>query len=1383
MECRKNAFQWIYDINKLFILVDYLLFPSFSLAEYPKPFIDKFDFPMVHGSAHDGTLTDNKGMLWLGTTGGYLNRYNGSNESSEMSINFTNKTHVDAWNRIWSKTLSKLYPQSGFFDLNTFQEIPVQFLDSKGKTFNTTMYNFIMVNSDYDLWIMNQHGDIFHAKLTEIIGKKVIVERITNIDLLSNSLKDTHLYTDSLKNLWVINDRKVKRFDFKTKVWHDFSNKLKLDVAAYWSISTATLNHNEMWLTARNYNKLFRIDNDNNTTSFYIPHRIMSLVADPIQNKIWIATSNGLYFVEGSNTEIKHYDTEAWQDAGLKSPVIRHLHLDSLKNVWITSNQGIQVLRSLHRNVKRITPELYRPTQQKPNIALQVILGLIEENEHTLWWFNLEQELVRYDSITGQEKVFPIEFPTLQKGQFDQAKKIYYNAPFIFITTVHSNNILKFDIQKQKFLTPINLNNNEENSIEYLKKKNNIWLSKVNSIEVHDKSSSSHTTFQHSFNYWNNTLKKMEKFSCIGLNTDIIYGIRHYYQYNNIIWASVLNASNSKIIRISLDNNTCDSLDLVFDQELVYAALQNEPESIWLIQGDYVRNIKLSDNSVLYSDRIPLNTVDNANIDEQGNILIYGDGTLWHFSVLHRTWTPLFASDVSLGVKSRIWPFFNKKSNIFYILSHQGIITIDTKNTPFTGKPKAIFTSLKIGMAGVKKFHLTSNIAVPYGETVNVNYTSTPIVPAKLLRYRYRLNSKKPWVYTGNNESLLFTQLPSGSINLELQATFNNKNYGKSDFLKFTISTPWWRTYTSYLIYVALFILLSTLILSWQRTRQRLRTANLTVSVFKNTTEGLCVLSEDFSVLQINEAMSSMVGWTMGQNVESILAQYSPNKNEGSIKQITTQLLDVGWQGDLYLENPNKVKFLAELRINRLKGYDVNKSYVLVAEDITDRKKHENELFYLSRHDHLTQLPNRLFFDEYISELIDNISPLDHHALIMLDLDNFKTINDGMGHNIGDLLLKKIADDFTSYLSLANFSKNNLVARHSGDEFLISIQVPKDKNDLFEHWLIMLLDKISQQKLINSHDISITASAGVTFLSNNTQNPTVLLQQADMAMYKTKLLRKGSFTYFTDDMNKELQNKIELENQILRHGDCKGLEIDYQPKIDVNSGKIVGIEALSRWRLLSNKRLSPGEFLPLISSDRMDQIFSLAVARHVCRDFLNFKHIVPNIKMSINISPRNLKQMNYLNELYSIIIEYKISPSDIILEILEDVGIDDASALANIKKIHSYGIGISIDDFGTGYSSLSHLNKLYASELKIDKSFLTDIENDLEAVKLFTNIVKLGKQFDMVVICEGVETQKQLEFVRAQDCDHYQGYYFSKPVSAEKFIDLLIKDSKNEDLE
>ncbi len=441
-----------------------------------------------------------------------------------------------------------------------------------------------------------------------------------------------------------------------------------------------------------------------------------------------------------------------------------------------------------------------------------------------------------------------------------------------------------------------------------------------------------------------------------------------------------------------------------------------------------------------------------------------------------------------------------------------------------------------------------------------------------------------------------------------------------------------------------------------------------------------------------------------------------------------------------------------------------------IGTDISERKlaekalrEQQSRLNYMAFHDALTALPNRsLFYDRIYHGLARARRSQTRLALILLDIDRFKVLNDSLGHDAGDILLKEMAQRLTE-----GVRDMDTVARLGGDEFVVVLE-SVDSNADVEQIACKLLHSLGQPVAISGHSIRTTASMGICLFPDDGQDTDELLKNADIAMYQAKEAGKNTFQFYTRGMNATTVNYLLLENDLRHAIENKQLTLHYQPQIDLKTGDLTGVEALVRWQHPERGLVSPANFIPLAEETGMIVPLGEWVLREACRQKKKWLDSGKSVgKVAVNLSPRQFRQKNFPEKVEAILRETGLEAKYLELEITESCAMEHAGETINqLKQLNQMGTHLAIDDFGTGYSSLAYLQRFPIQKLKIDRSFIHDIHDDANDAAIAKTIIGLAHSMQLRVVAEGVETERQAEWLRNKGCDQVQGFLYAKPMSA-----------------
>jgi len=441
-----------------------------------------------------------------------------------------------------------------------------------------------------------------------------------------------------------------------------------------------------------------------------------------------------------------------------------------------------------------------------------------------------------------------------------------------------------------------------------------------------------------------------------------------------------------------------------------------------------------------------------------------------------------------------------------------------------------------------------------------------------------------------------------------------------------------------------------------------------------------------------------------------------------------------------------------------------------VATDITERMEHETQLKYLANHDALTDLPNRNLLDDRILQAIAQAHRGRHKfGLLLLDIDRFKNINDGYGHTFGDELLLTVAAQLHK-----SVRESDTVARLGGDEFVILLS-PLNSHEEIYPVVRRLLNNFSLPFTIQGTELYSTISIGIAVFPADGNDMETLLKNADIAMYRTKEMGRNGFQFFEPDMSVHATERLELENALRRAIEREEFVIYYQPQTNVKSGKITSVEALIRWQHPKEGLLSPDRFLKIAEETGLIIPIGAWVLKTACTQAKAWQDAsMPSHRVSVNISAKQFWEGQLVKTVKRVLNETGLSAEDLELEITETVFLRDIDeTIRTIHELRAMGIIVSMDDFGTGYSSLTYLRQLPIEKLKIDGSFIHDMTTTTRSSVLLTQIIQLAHAMKLEVVAEGVETEKEYNFLVENKCDVVQGFYFHKPLTPDEIGHLL----------
>lgn len=448
---------------------------------------------------------------------------------------------------------------------------------------------------------------------------------------------------------------------------------------------------------------------------------------------------------------------------------------------------------------------------------------------------------------------------------------------------------------------------------------------------------------------------------------------------------------------------------------------------------------------------------------------------------------------------------------------------------------------------------------------------------------------------------------------------------------------------------------------------------------------------------------------------------------------------------------------------------------VLVFHDVSVAHEMAKQLQYQATHDLLTGLPNRqLLLDRFDHAASVASRSQQRLALLFLDLDHFKNVNDSLGHPVGDKLLQQVAARL-----LACVPVGHTVSRQGGDEFVILMEA-LDSTDVVAALALQIIATISERYIVENHELMITPSIGISIYPDDAISVDDMIKSADAAMYLAKARGRNNFQFFTADMRARARDRLELEISLRKALIRQEFLLYYQPKICMLTGKTVGAEALVRWRDPQRGLVSPADFIPVAEESGLVLPLGLWVLREACRQAKTWQvDGEPPVQVAVNLSAAQFKKTDLVLDVANTLAETGLDPVLLELELTESMMMDGSRDLATMEALKRLGVGLSIDDFGTGYSSLNYLRHFPVDVLKIDQSFIRSIESEDDAAAMVRGIITLGHSLRLKIIAEGVENENQMKILRSYGCDQIQGYFYSRPLPEDEFRAYLRKEEQN----
>jgi diguanylate cyclase (GGDEF)-like protein/PAS domain S-box-containing protein len=682
-----------------------------------------------------------------------------------------------------------------------------------------------------------------------------------------------------------------------------------------------------------------------------------------------------------------------------------------------------------------------------------------------------------------------------------------------------------------------------------------------------------------------------------------------------------------------------------------------------------------------------------------------------------------------------------------------------------------------------------------------LGFTSLDYIKPEAIEYAYRLiGFSDEWQYTDSlRRFATYTNLDSGNYTFEIKSTDHLGQWNDNVVsLPIRIEPTPWSTWWAYMGYVLTVLLIGSSFLRQRMAqiraiKERNEQLSVTSKLFENTSEGVILFDHSHRVALINQGYTKITGYHPNEIIgEKINLPLTNHQKQGLFEEILSKVTKGDkWQGELWAERKSGEIFPVEIVIDKIDGKndDGNErhqsgrfQYVAIWSDITQRKKNEKKLHELAFFDELTLLPNRRNFEREVKNEIDNSSaskPLSF-SVMFVDLDNFKSINDSLGHNVGDKFLQELARNFNK-----GVDRGVTIARLGGDEFLIFIpsniiESNSMQGDLLPEAVVTkfaeeFLDTVMQPVVIGEYNLRTSCSIGIAIYPQHGVTFERLLRNADTAMYEAKKDSHQNIRCYNQKMNVFARQQFEISEQMRNDIKNECFFPYYQIKADAKTGRIIGLEVLARWNNQKLGWISPTQFIPIAEERGLINTLSEQIFETACQQ------ILPLIqqgkfegRMAINLSPVQFQQLDIVDKIVAIIERTHFPIENLEIEVTESVAIlDSHRALIHMEQIRNLGAHVSLDDFGTGYSSLSYLHKFPLDTVKIDRSFVTELMTNKDNQKVISAIINMSHSLGMSVIAEGVENKQQLKFLQEASCDFIQGFYLHKPCNVEALTTFI----------
>jgi diguanylate cyclase (GGDEF)-like protein/PAS domain S-box-containing protein len=551
-----------------------------------------------------------------------------------------------------------------------------------------------------------------------------------------------------------------------------------------------------------------------------------------------------------------------------------------------------------------------------------------------------------------------------------------------------------------------------------------------------------------------------------------------------------------------------------------------------------------------------------------------------------------------------------------------------------------------------------------------------------------------------------------------------------------------------------------------KRADEKLR---LWATALEHIADGVMVIDLHGRIVATNPALTQITGYTEAEALGQLSSLTRADRHGAEFHEtLWRDLAKTGfWRGEIWNNRKNGDPYLESLTVSAVRDDSGEVThYVAVFSDITRAKEAQVKLDHLAHHDPLTALPNRLLFHDRLQHALAQAARNKTQlAVLFIDLDRFKNVNDTLGHHVGDALLKQVATALS-----ASLREGDTLARLGGDEFIVLLENVDGERGA-SHVAGKLVSMFEQPFVVSQYELFVTCSVGVSLYPHDALDLNMLIRNADAAMYQAKARGRNNFQFYLPSMTGDGLERLRIETLLRRSIDKNEIFLHYQPQVDIGTGQLIGVEALVRWQNPELGLVPPVRFIPLAEDTGFISQLGKWVLAEACRQMVRWQDaglVVP--KIAVNLSVRQFERGSIAGMVGDVLAQTGLAPDRLQLEVTESVIMNTGDALQFINDLHDIGVGLAIDDFGTGYSSLAYLKQLPVQTLKIDRSFIKDISTDTNDEAIAVAIIQLGRSLNLSVIAEGVETAEQVAFLLEHGCTKAQGYYYGRPEAADTLL-------------
>ncbi len=1119
--------------------------------------------------------------------------------------------------------------------------------------------------------------------------------------------------------LWS-NDARLARYDLTSQNWQHYSLNLPQQT------DLALGPDQQLWLLAQ-HQTLYRFT-EQKLHPITTPEGFSAtaLEVDPL-GQVWLLSAEKLYLFQP--------ESGLWHNQQLAQPWMQ-LFADRHQNIWLSDASGTLALA------------------QSSTLNVQASGAAVLWDNQGQSWQQVQQQLVLMDKQPAQAT--HLDFPFA----LEQVKKFWYQQHyFVWV----GQQIWRFDEATAKWVLA-----EAQAVLDLALAEDKFWYLTHKGLWQWEQASATAVL-----------LSDQTSWSLVRYQAGLLWlsGSNKLYSYQ--LQQSQLNAYSITPCA------TPPCLDLRQIQDLAVA-----PQGVWLLTPDQLYLYKTEPNATKL--RLELQQQWQVPWQQQHMLIQPQQAWLWSKQRLYqldltdnslRQWQ-LNQGEYLLPYQARIL------QNSLFINSSIGHyeLPLQQQKAAITVNPMRLELVAENGQYLKQQDHLLQLDS--WGPEVEFRLSHYPTAGKQWNHFRYSLDGGPGVTLSYPQRQFKLNLDNSGQYQLSIEASQDGLTWQKADDYQLHFNRYWWIQQSWLWLMLFLSVMMLALLL-WRyrvhqnRLHQRLEQQLMISSLFDNTQDAVWLGDEQLRIEKVNQAFCQITGFTAKQMEGQTLQLYTAQGHQTELlKTIVQQLQQFSfWRGEVWSKKANGDTFALSLAITLLsgKGTQEPKLYLAIFSDVTNRKLNERELRKLSTRDPLTQLPNRALFLEHLDRAFFSCSSrFPHFAVLLVDLDRFAKINDSLGHDSGNLLLKMIAERLQKQLPAGY-----ILAKLGIDEFAILVpsHFSLEQFDLLLNRLsLQLLLQIRQPLQMNDLEITLTASIGIAIYPEDGRSSDILLRSADTALHHAKQMGRNNAQFFNDKMLQRTPEYLALESDLWR-GIAQGeFKVVYQPKYNVSSNTIVGYEALCRWHNPVRGLVSPVMFIPIAEENGVIIQLDRLVFSQVCAQIQQWQQQGRmRGRVAVNLSVQQLQQPDLIEFLQQELLHYQLDATLLELEITETAMMRDAEhCLDMMHQLKAMGFTLALDDFGTGYSSLGYLKRFPIDTLKIDRAFIKDMDTSEQDRNITSTIIRLAGYLKIAVVAEGVETEMQAYLLHVMGCEVVQGYLFSPPVQAEQIALLLDKEPKTE---